>query len=118
MGMLMVASFVIAPIVGILLALRFKVFVLVPASLLAAVAVIVAGHQPKVTLALSLLGTVVLLQIGYLVGLIVRAHLQIQNPSRPANRAYRMGGRLFVCGSSVSIAAEPTTDFRVDAHIN
>ena len=72
----MVASFVIALIVGILLALRFKVFVLVPATLLAAVAIIASGHQPKVTLALTLLGTVVLLQIGYLVGLIVRAHLQ------------------------------------------
>jgi hypothetical protein len=76
MGMIVVASFIIAPIVGILLGLRFKVFVLVPATLLAAVAVTASGHQSKVTLALSLLGTVVLLQIGYLVGLIVRAHLQ------------------------------------------
>ena len=79
----MVASFVIAPIVGILLALRFKVFVLVPATLLAAVAIIASGHQPKVTLALTLLGTVVLLQIGYLVGLIVRAHLQRETTPRP-----------------------------------
>ena len=43
----MVASFVIAPIVGILLALRFKVFVLVPATLLAAVAIIASSINRK-----------------------------------------------------------------------
>jgi len=76
MGMMTVAFFVIAVIAGLVLALRFKVFVLVPATLLAAVAVIAVGHQPKVTMALTLLGTVVLLQIGYLVGWTVHAHLQ------------------------------------------
>ena len=37
------------------------------------------------TLALTLLGTVVLLQIGYLVGLIVRAHLQRETTPRPGD---------------------------------
>jgi hypothetical protein len=76
MGMVMVGSFVIAPIAGILLALRFKVFVLVPATLLGAAVIVAGSHQPKVTIALTVVGTAVLLQIGYIVGLIARALLQ------------------------------------------
>jgi hypothetical protein len=72
----MVASFVIAVIAAILLALRFTVFVLVPATLFAAAAIIAVGNQPRVTMALTQLGTLVLLQIGYLVGWSIRAHLQ------------------------------------------
>ena len=82
MGMMMVAFFVIAAIAGILLALRFKVFVLVPATLLAAAAVIAVGHQPNV---LTLLGTVVLVQVGYLVGWTVRAHLQRRTKVRSSD---------------------------------
>ena len=85
MGMMMVAFFVVAVIAGILLALRFTVFVLVPATLLAAAAIIAVGHQPKMTMALTLLGTVVLLQIGYLVGGAVRAHLQRRTKVRSGN---------------------------------
>ena len=33
MGMMIVASFIVAPIAGTLLALRFKVFILIPATL-------------------------------------------------------------------------------------
>jgi hypothetical protein len=76
MGMIMVGAFVIAVIAAILLAWRFEVFVLVPATLLTAAAIIAVGHQPRVMMALTLLGTVVLLQIGYLVGRTIRAHLQ------------------------------------------
>jgi hypothetical protein len=76
MGMVMVAFFAIAVIAGILLALRFEVFVLVPATLLAAAVIIAVGHQPKVTMALTLLGTVPLLQIGYLVAWTFRRILQ------------------------------------------
>jgi hypothetical protein len=76
MGLIMIASFVISLIAAIFLALRFTVFVLVPATLLAAAAIIAVGNQPRVTMALTLLGTVVLLQIGYLVGWTIRAHLQ------------------------------------------
>jgi hypothetical protein len=75
MGMVMVAFFVFAVIAGILLALRFEVFVLVPATLFAAVVIIAVGHQPKVTIALTLLETVLLLQIGYLIGWTLRAHV-------------------------------------------
>ena len=63
MDAMMVASFVIAPIAGTLLALRFKVFTIIPAALLAA-ALVVARE------------TVVLLQIGYMAGIIARALLQ------------------------------------------
>jgi hypothetical protein len=59
--------FVIAGfLVGVLLALlRFKVLVLVPTMLIAAI--IVTDHELRV-IALTLLATAALLQIGYLVG--------------------------------------------------
>src|SRR5262249_45732286 len=56
--MIMVGAFVIAVIAAILLAWRFEVFVLLPATLLTAAAIIAVGHQPRVMLALTLLGTV------------------------------------------------------------
>jgi hypothetical protein len=87
MGMMMVALFVIAVIAGILLALRFEVFVLVPATLLAAAAIIAIGHQPKVTMALTLFGAVVLLQIGYLIGWTVRVHLQKRTKVRSGDKS-------------------------------
>ena len=61
----MVAFFVTARVAGILLALRFKAFVLVRATLLVAIAVIASGYPPRITMALTLLGTVALLQVGY-----------------------------------------------------
>jgi hypothetical protein len=79
MGMMIVASFVIAPIAGMLLALRFKVFILIPATLLAAALIVASSHQPKLTIALTVVGTVVLLQIGYMVGMIARALLQTRS---------------------------------------
>jgi hypothetical protein len=85
MSMVMVASFVIAPIAGILLALRFKIFVLVPATLLAAAVIVAISHQPKVTIALTMVGTAVLLQIGYIVGLIARALPILRHPHQVAS---------------------------------
>jgi hypothetical protein len=76
MDAMMVASFVIAPIAGTLLALRFKVFTIIPAALLAAALVVASSHQPKLTITLTVAGTVVLLQIGYMAGIIARALLQ------------------------------------------
>jgi hypothetical protein len=86
-GMVMAASFVVALIVGVLLGLRFKVFVLVSATLMAAaVAIVVSGHQPKVTMVVTVLGVTVLLQIGYvigfLVGLVIRTRLQRRTMAR------------------------------------
>jgi hypothetical protein len=77
--MMMPVFFVIGTITGILLGLRFKVFVLGPATLIAAAVIVASGHQSNLATALTVLGTVVLLQIGYLVGCIlpalVRSHL-------------------------------------------
>jgi hypothetical protein len=49
------------------------VFILIPATLLAAALIVASSHQPKLTIALTVVGTVVLLQIGYIVGMIARA---------------------------------------------
>jgi hypothetical protein len=49
------------------------VFILIPATLLAAALIVASSHQPKLTIALTVVGTVVLLQIGYMVGMIARA---------------------------------------------
>jgi len=61
------------PILGILLGLRSgKAFVLVPVILILACAIIATGHGLK-AIALTTLATAVLLQIGYMLGLVVRA---------------------------------------------
>jgi hypothetical protein len=84
MGMMIVVSFIVAPIAGLLLALRFKVFILIPATLLATALIVAIGHQPKLTIALTVIGTLVLLQIGYVLGIIARAFLQ--KPSMASSR--------------------------------
>ena len=71
--MTMIVFLVVATLAGVLLGMRFKVFVLAPATLLSAAVIIASGHQPKVAMALTVLATTVLLQIGYLVGLAIRA---------------------------------------------
>ena len=79
--------FVIAgTLAGVLLGLsRFKVLVLVPAILIAACAIIVTGHELKV-IALTILATVALLQIGYIVGCIARVHVR---PAAVKLRSFR-----------------------------
>jgi hypothetical protein len=72
-------------IAGILLGLRFKVFVLVPAILLAVVVIILSSHGLKV-IALTVFGTVVLLQIGYIVGCVLRVMAREQVPARKMAR--------------------------------
>jgi hypothetical protein len=57
--------------VGMLLGLRFKVFVLIPFLLIIACAIITTGHGLKAII-LAILASAVLLQIGYLLGLVVR----------------------------------------------
>ena len=68
----MLAFLIIGTIAGILLGLRFTVFVLVPASLLAIGAIILNGHGLKMII-LTGIGTFASLQIGYIVGCIARA---------------------------------------------
>jgi predicted membrane channel-forming protein YqfA (hemolysin III family) len=62
---------IVGLLVGMLLGLRFKVFVLVPFILIAACATIATGHGVK-AIALAILATAMLLQIGYILGLVVR----------------------------------------------
>ncbi len=76
--MTMIVLLVVGTIAGILLGMRFKVFVLAPATLLAAAVIIASGHQPKVAMAFTVVATTVLLQIGYLVGLAIRAMARAQ----------------------------------------
>jgi hypothetical protein len=56
-------------IVGIILGLRFKVLVLVPAILLATIIIVLSGSGDKL---LTLVGTVVSIQMGYIAGSILR----------------------------------------------
>ena len=63
--------FIGCAIAGILLGLRFKIFVLVPACLLATAIVIPSGHGPWAT-ALMVFVAVVLIQIGYIAGSVLR----------------------------------------------
>jgi hypothetical protein len=57
--------------VGMLLGLRFKVFVLVPFLLIIVCAIIATDHGLK-AITLAILASAVLLQIGYMLGLSVR----------------------------------------------
>ena len=88
----MVVFLVIGTIAGILLGLRFKVLVLVPATLLAAIFVIASGHEPKM-IALTLMGTVVLLQIGYFVGSTLRAIIRAHLPARSSGTSRPPGSQ-------------------------
>jgi len=79
---------IIGTVLGILLGLRFKVFVLVPATLVVACAIIATGHGPQ-AIALTVLATAVLLQVSYIVGCVVRAHAGVYLQSRKILR-YRL----------------------------
>ena len=67
----MMLFLIIGTLAGVLLGLRFKVLVLVPFILIFAGAIIATGDGWK-AIAITILATAVLLQIGYLVGLVVR----------------------------------------------
>ena len=103
MDAMMVASFVIAPIAGTLLALRFKVFTIIPAALLAAALVVASSHQPKLTITLTVVGTVVLLQIGYMAGIIARALLQRPPMARSDDSLSKSIGALVYGGRSARV---------------
>ena len=68
----MLVFLIIGTMAGILIGLRFSVFALIPATLLATGAIIATDqHGPKI-IALTVFGTTVLLQIGYVVGCVVQ----------------------------------------------
>jgi hypothetical protein len=101
MGATMVALFLIASIAGIWLALRLRVFVLIPATLLAAAVIVASCHQPKLTIVLTVVGTVALLQIGYIVGIIARALLQ------RGSMAHHVSGQWGANVQAISISCRP-----------
>ena len=70
-GTAMMFILIIGAVVGIALGRRFKVLVLVPATMLTAIVIAAAGivsGQQWSALLLTILGTVALLQIGYIAG--------------------------------------------------
>jgi hypothetical protein len=81
----MMIFLIIGTVAGILLGLRFKVFVLVPAILIAAGAIVVAGHGLEL-IVLTVLATAALLQIGYVVGCVVRVYADAYLQRRTALR--------------------------------
>ena len=70
--MLAIATVVGTLLVGVLSGLRFKVFVLVPFLLIIACAIVIATGHGLGTITLAILASAVLLQIGYMLGLVVR----------------------------------------------
>ena len=72
----MAGYFAVGAVAGILLGLlRFKIFILVPAILVATVTVILIGGELR-EIIFTELGTVALLQVGYIVGSVLAAVLR------------------------------------------
>ena len=69
----MTVFLVSSAIIGIFLGLRFKVLVLVPASVLAIVVIVLSESRNQLSvIVLTLVGTLVSLQVGYIAGGILR----------------------------------------------
>jgi hypothetical protein len=83
----MLVLLIAGAIAGILLGIRFKVLIVVPASLLAAIIVIVieSSHDWG-AIVLTLLGTVASLQFGYVVGSLLRALLRARFPAAESHK--------------------------------
>ena len=80
----MAVFFITGAIAGIILGLRFKVLVLVPAILLATVVIIASGSADKLSvIVLTVVGTIVSLQMGYLLGCMLRARAGL--PTQPTD---------------------------------
>lgn len=90
----MIVYLVIGTLAGVGLGLRFKVLVLFPAMLLAAVVTISAGiasGHASSAIALALFGTLLSLQFGYVVGCVVQAYLPIRTPREASNVVIKAG---------------------------
>ena len=88
----MVVSFTVGTVVGILLGLRFNVFALTPAILIATVAIVLRSHGLRV-IVFTAVGTVVLLQLGYLGGCVLRAmfvHIRLRKRLRDESARSRL----------------------------
>jgi hypothetical protein len=90
----MLVFLIIGAIAGIMLGVRFKVLVLVPAFLIATVIIIVNGSSHSLSaIVLTVLGTVASLQIGFIVGSILRAVARAYLPARTTERHQRPGSK-------------------------
>ena len=72
----MVTFVIIGAIAGAVLSTRFRVLALIPAIVVATFVVILGGHhigQHGLAIVLTLFATIASLQIGYLLGCVVRA---------------------------------------------
>ena len=86
----MLVFLIAGAIAGMMLGLRFKVLVLIPAFFLATVIIIVNGSgQTLSAIVFTVLGTVASLQIGYVMGSILRALARAYLPA--AERHKRAG---------------------------
>ena len=85
----MMMSLMICTIVGILLGLRFKVFILVPVIWVVVGAIIVGGHGLEM-IVLTVVAAAVVLQIGYVLGCVVRMYLDAYLHERTALRHDRL----------------------------
>jgi heme/copper-type cytochrome/quinol oxidase subunit 3 len=83
----MIYFLAIGAIGGTLLGLRYKVFVLVPATLIAAFAIVATLHGAR-TIAVTILTTTILLQIGYVLGCIAHAYTDAYSQGRTALRQH------------------------------
>jgi hypothetical protein len=83
----MLVLLIAGAIAGILLGLRFKVLIVFPASLLAAVIVIVTeSSHDWGAIVLTLVGTVASLQFGYVVGSLLRTLLRARFPAAESHK--------------------------------
>ena len=83
----MLVLLIAGAIAGILLGIRFKVLIVVPASLLAAVIVVVTeGSHDLGAAVLNVLGTVASLQFGYVVGSLLRTLLRARFPAAESHK--------------------------------
>jgi hypothetical protein len=71
---IMLVFFAVGTVAGLLLGLRFKLFVLVPAILIATLAIVLSGRGLRL-IVFTEVGTVALLQVGYIGGCVLRAIL-------------------------------------------
>ncbi|HXW28283.1 MAG TPA: hypothetical protein VEK55_02885 [Xanthobacteraceae bacterium] len=81
----MIYFFAVGTIAGLLLGLRFKVFLLVPATLITAFAIVATVHGAR-AIAVTMLATTALLQVGYILGCVLRMYADAYAREREASR--------------------------------
>jgi len=81
----MVVLFTIVTVAGIMLGLRFKVLALLPAIFIATVTIILSGRGLRVIIP-TVVGTVALLQVGYIGGCVLRAMIRAYLSSQASVR--------------------------------